>query len=79
MTTRDAVQRGGRLLPVVVNDRESETRTPANRLYRIPDAARDPFAPCPPAPVVAAAESDLTRIAPGRPPCLLYTSDAADE
>ena len=67
MTTRDAVQRGGRLLPVVVNDRESETRTPANRLYRIPDAARDPFAPCPPAPVVAAAESDLTRIGPGRP------------
>ena len=66
MTTRDAV-RGGRLLSVVVNDRESETRTPASRLYRIPDAARDPFAPCPPPPLVRAGENDLTRIAPGRP------------
>src|SRR5262245_35247932 len=66
MTTRDAVQRGGRVLPVVVNDRESETRTPAHPLYRIPDSARDPFAPCPPA-LVRAADRDLTRIAPGRP------------
>jgi len=65
MTT--SVQRGGRVLPVVVNDRESETRTPANRLYRIPDAARDPFAPCPPPPLVRAGEYDLTRLAPGRP------------
>ena len=67
MATRDAVQQGGRVLPVVVNDRESETRTPANRLYRIPAAARDPFAACPPPPLVGAAESDLTRIGPGRP------------
>jgi protocatechuate 3,4-dioxygenase beta subunit len=67
MTTRDAVQRGGRALPVVVNDRESETRTPANRLHRIPDVARDPFAPCPPPPLVRPGEYDLTRIGPGRP------------
>ena len=57
----------GRLLPVVVNDRESETRTPANRLYRIPDAARDPFTPYPPRPPLRAGENDLTRLAPGRP------------
>jgi protocatechuate 3,4-dioxygenase beta subunit len=67
MTRRDAVQRGGRALQVVLNDRESETRTPANRLYRIPDAARDPFAPCLPPPLVRAGEYDLTRIGPGRP------------
>src|SRR5262245_6744545 len=65
---QDAVQRGGRVLPVVFSDRESETRTPANPLYRIPDSARDPFAPCPPAPLDRAAEHDLTRLAPGRPP-----------
>jgi protocatechuate 3,4-dioxygenase beta subunit len=58
----------GRQLLVVVNDRESETRTPANRLHRIPDAARDPFTACPPAPLVRAGEHDLTRLAPGRPP-----------
>jgi protocatechuate 3,4-dioxygenase, beta subunit len=57
----------GRRLPVVVNDRESETRTPAARLYRIPEAARDPFTPCPPAPSMRAGENDLTRLAPGRP------------
>jgi protocatechuate 3,4-dioxygenase, beta subunit len=56
------------MLSVVASDRESETRTPAHRLYRIPEAARDPFAPCPPAPLVRAGESDLTRIARGRPP-----------
>lgn len=67
MNTPDIVQRGGRVLPVVVNDRESEARTPANRLYRIPDAARDPFTPCPPAPFMRAGEHDLTRLAPGRP------------
>ena len=58
---------GGRILPVVINDRESETRTPANPLYRIPAAARDPFAPCPPAPSMRAGEHDLTRLGPGRP------------
>jgi len=57
----------GRTLPVVFNDRESESRTPANRLYRIPDVARDTFAPCPPAQSVRAGENDLTRLAPGRP------------
>lgn len=56
-----------RVLPVVVNDRESETRTPAGLLHRIPDAARDPFTPCPPAPSLRAGEDDLTRLAPGRP------------
>jgi hypothetical protein len=60
----------GRLLSVVVNDRESETRTPSQPLYRIPVEARDPFTPCPPAPLVRPGESDLTRIAPGRPPRL---------
>src|SRR5262245_3901871 len=57
----------GRQLVVVGSDRESETRTPANRLYRIPDAARDSFGACPPPPVVRAGENDLTRLAPGRP------------
>jgi len=56
----------GRLLAVVVNDRESESRTPANRLYRIPDEARDPYAPCPPLSSLRAGENDLTRLAPGR-------------
>src|SRR5882672_4719417 len=66
MSTPDSAERG-RVLPVVVNDRESETRTPANRLYRIPAAARDPFTPCPPAPFIGPGEHDLTRLAPGRP------------
>src|SRR5207247_8127131 len=51
---------------VVVHDRESETRTPAHALYRIPDPSRDPFTPCPPAPSLRAGEDDLTRLAPGR-------------
>src|SRR4051812_44468339 len=57
----------GRLLAVVGNDRESETRTPANRLHCIPTIARDPFTACPPAPAMRPGEADLTRIAPGRP------------
>ena len=57
----------GRVLPVVVNDRESEGRTPSQPLYRIPDEARDRFAACPPPPFVHSGEHDLTRIAPGRP------------
>lgn len=57
----------GRVLPVVENDRESEGRTPAEPLYRIPDEARDPFAANPPPPYMRAGEDDLTRIAPGRP------------
>src|SRR5438876_9844946 len=57
----------GRVLPGVVNDRESEARTPSARLYRIPDEARDPFTPRPPALSLREGENDLTRIAPGRP------------
>jgi len=57
----------GRVLSVVVNDRESETRTPANRLHRIPELARDPFTPCPPAAMLRPGEDDLTRLGPGRP------------
>jgi len=57
----------GRVLPVVVNDRESETRTPANPLHRIPLAARDPFSASPPPTAMRPGEDDLTRLAPGRP------------
>src|SRR5687767_106873 len=57
----------GRVLPVVVNDRESETRTPSQPLYRVPGEARDALTPYPPLPAVGAGEADLTRIAPGRP------------
>jgi len=57
----------GRALPVVVNDRESETRTPANRLHRVPEIARDAFAACPPRVALRPGEDDLTRVAPGRP------------
>ena len=57
----------GRILPVVVNDRESEARTPGQPLYRIPAGARDALTPCPPLPPLRAGESDLTRIGPGRP------------
>ena len=63
----DDTRVAGRVLPVVVNDRESETRTPMQPLYRMPAEARDPFTPCPPAPLVRPGESDLTCIGPGRP------------
>jgi protocatechuate 3,4-dioxygenase beta subunit len=56
-----------RFLPVVVNDRESEGRTPSQCLYRVPAAARDPYAACPPPPRLRPGENDLTRITPGRP------------
>lgn len=56
-----------RILSVVFNDRESETRTPAQPLYVIPPDARDAFAPMPPRPAVSPSEADFTRIAPGRP------------
>ena len=73
----------GRVLPVVVNDRESEARTPSRPLYRIPEEARDPFAPVPPPPLVRADEHDLTRIAPGRPraqgEAVLITGRVLDE
>ena len=57
----------GRVLPVVLNDRESEARTPRQPLYRVPREALDAFSPCPPRPLARDAERDLTRIAPDRP------------
>jgi protocatechuate 3,4-dioxygenase, beta subunit len=63
----DDTRVAGRVLPVVVNDRESETRTPSQPLYCIPLEARDPFTPCPPVPAIRPGEGDLTRVAPGRP------------
>jgi protocatechuate 3,4-dioxygenase beta subunit len=56
-----------RILSVVFNDRESETRTPGQPLYVIPRDARDVFAPMPAQLAINPAEADLTRIAPGRP------------
>jgi protocatechuate 3,4-dioxygenase beta subunit len=56
-----------RTLPVVVNDRESETRTPSRPLNRIPVAARDALTPWCPMPAMRFGEDDLTRLAPGRP------------
>lgn len=56
-----------RTIPVVINDRESETRTPARPLIIIPAEARDPFSAIPAFPSVGPLECDLTRIAPGRP------------
>src|SRR5688572_27630166 len=57
----------GRILPVVFNDRESETRTPAAPLVIIPAAARDFLQAMPPLPSMRPGENDLTRTAPGRP------------
>lgn len=57
----------GRSLPVVVNDRESETRTPSRPLHRIPAAARDQFTAWAPLPALRPGENDLTRVAAGRP------------
>lgn len=56
-----------RILPVVYQDRESETRTPAQPLIVIPSEARDPFSAMPPDSFVNPWEADLTRISPGRP------------
>jgi protocatechuate 3,4-dioxygenase beta subunit len=67
MTESQPAQPRGRILPVVFNDRESEARTPAEPLYVIPEAARDPFTTAPPLPFMRPGEEDLTRIAPGRP------------
>jgi protocatechuate 3,4-dioxygenase, beta subunit len=69
-----ATTRAGRIVPVVVNDDESELRTPAQPLYIIPREARDSFAPHPP-PLSSrmwstgwgSSACDLTRIAAGRP------------
>lgn len=57
-----------RTLAVVTQDRESEARTPAQPLRRIPMQACDPFTPQPPLPEWPGPSSlDLSRIAPGRP------------
>jgi protocatechuate 3,4-dioxygenase beta subunit len=61
------ISRADRTLPVVVNDRESETRTPAVPLHLIPVAAQDPFTPWVPIPALRGGENDLTRVGPGRP------------
>jgi protocatechuate 3,4-dioxygenase beta subunit len=61
------VHRADRTLPVVVNDRESETRTPARPLHPIPAAARDLFTPCFPVTALRPGENDLTHIGAGRP------------
>ncbi len=62
-----ATIRNGRVIPIVVNDDESELRTPAQPLYSIPQEARDAFIPLPPLPLGLRSSCDLTRIAPGRP------------
>jgi protocatechuate 3,4-dioxygenase beta subunit len=67
MSSQNPSGRRGRVLPVVLNDRESETRTPAEPLYLIPEAARDSFTPMRPLAFMRPGEEDLTRIAPGRP------------
>jgi protocatechuate 3,4-dioxygenase beta subunit len=56
-----------RAIPLVINDHESEARTPARPLIAIPLEARDSFSPIPVIASVAPHECDLTRIAPGRP------------
>src|SRR4051812_26672445 len=72
-----------RILDIVYNDRESETRTPSQPLVIIPREVRDPFAPMPPAPLAAPHESDLTHIAPGRPQAagqaIIITGRVVDE
>jgi protocatechuate 3,4-dioxygenase, beta subunit len=68
MSQSHHASRTGRVLPVVYNDRESETRTPAEPLYRIPEVARDDYTAHPPPELLrAGGEADLTRISPGRP------------
>jgi protocatechuate 3,4-dioxygenase, beta subunit len=75
--------RPSRILPVVHNDRESETRTPARALYPIPEIARDPYTAMPPLPALREGEADLTRIAKGRPQAdgepILITGRVLDE
>jgi protocatechuate 3,4-dioxygenase beta subunit len=58
--------RVGRTIGIVVNDDESELRTPSQPLYVLPHAARDTFTPMPPLPDLRSV-CDLTRIARGRP------------
>jgi protocatechuate 3,4-dioxygenase beta subunit len=59
-----------RILPVVYNDRESEARTPSRPLIVLPREARDPFTAMPSLPPSPFAETDFTRIRPGRPQAL---------
>jgi len=59
--------RRSRILPVVVNDDESELRTPSQPLYYIPSEVRDSLTAIPPLPLDTRSACDLTRIAPGRP------------
>ena len=63
---RPSTARAGRIIPVVVNDDESELRTPSQPLYAIPRLARDGFAPLPPVTDEIRSSCDLTRIAAGR-------------
>ncbi len=67
MSTTQTVGPRGRVLPVVQNDPESETRTPMQPLFQIPSSARDGFGACAPPIAIHEGENDLTRIAPGRP------------
>ncbi len=65
--SRPAAQRG-RQLEVGETDITSSLRTPKERLWRIPEAARASFAPfIERLPALRIGENDLTRIAPGRP------------
>src|SRR5687767_1342226 len=63
----DQVREHGRILPVVLHDRQSEARTPAEPLSLIPETAKDPYSPQMPLPFLRRLEEDLTRLAPGRP------------
>lgn len=67
MTALQAARQSRRTLPVVVNDPDSETRTPRQPLWPIPPEARDGLGPCIAPPALRAGEDDLTQIAPGRP------------
>src|SRR5262245_49975087 len=57
----------GRIVPVVFNDRESESRTPSRPLYLMPVEARDLYTAMPPLPSIGSSEADLTRTGLGRP------------
>lgn len=69
----DLVMRGERETPflegplatVVVNDRESETRTPASELHPIPATARDPFTAIPTLPALRPGEEISRASLPG--------------
>ena len=84
MSNISSPSRTGRVLPIVFNDNESETRTPAGPLFPIPEIARDPYGALLPLPALRlGGEADLTRIAPGRPQAdgepILITGRVLDE